>query len=300
MSRLIAKSNKILQFMLRQKGQGLTEFVLILAFCAAIGWGANEVGLMDTIGAVFETSKRPENITAAIGGGGTKKDAYVSILEQYGNNPMGRRALVNLVKDGNNYVLGEDIVPNETRVAADRKALENIAGLFLGMNYQTMKSTVFKNEGVLNDNWYRNGGPKGDGILLLDYRDYGYVENNYDNDSGSYSKGTNANLELGTGGRKFTPNDIIHWMQGDYGSYKDPDASYDSSKDFKANTRYFFSNEMINLNKYEQWGGGERRNIRVRFKFSDNTNDCVVTGIELRLQHNGRDFDNLIVTAGDY
>ena len=54
-----------------EKGQGLTEFVLVLAFCAVIGWFANEVGFLDAIGAVFDSGKRPEQITAAIGGGGS-------------------------------------------------------------------------------------------------------------------------------------------------------------------------------------------------------------------------------------
>ncbi len=293
MSRLIAKSNKILQFLLRQKGQGLTEFVLILAFCAAIGWGANEVGLMDTIGAVFETSKRPENVTAAIGG--VKVDAYAAIFEKYGTDPNGRRALVNLVKEGDKYVLGEDIVPNETRVAADRKALENIADLFLGMNLNTVKKTVFGGEGTLQDNaWYQQGNgvnTKKDGILILSYCDRASVEVNNDP----------VKTWIGTEGRKFAASEVIHWMQGDYGSYKDPSATYDSTKDYKQGTRYFFSNEMIDMEQYGQssWDG-EKRNIRIRFKVSGTTENDVITGVEVRLQHNGRDYSNLIVAKGDY
>ena len=71
MGKLINKMNETLKILLRQKGQGLTEFVLILAFCAAIGWIASEVGFLDAIGSVFDSGKRPEYVTAAIGGGGT-------------------------------------------------------------------------------------------------------------------------------------------------------------------------------------------------------------------------------------
>ena len=54
-----------------EKGQGLTEFVLVLAFCAIIGWAASKVGFLDAISAAFDVSKKPEYITAAIGGGGS-------------------------------------------------------------------------------------------------------------------------------------------------------------------------------------------------------------------------------------
>ena len=67
---LIEAKNETLKRLSKQRGQGLTEFVLILAFCAAIGWAASEVGFMDTIGAVFDSGKQPETVTAAIGGGG--------------------------------------------------------------------------------------------------------------------------------------------------------------------------------------------------------------------------------------
>ena len=69
MGRLIETKNEMLKNLSKQKGQGLTEFVLILAFCAVIGWIASEVGFMDAIGAVFDSGKRPETVTAAIGGG---------------------------------------------------------------------------------------------------------------------------------------------------------------------------------------------------------------------------------------
>ena len=68
---LIEAKNETLKRLSKQRGQGLTEFVLILAFCAVIGWFASEVGFLDAIGAVFDSAKRPEQITAAIGGGGS-------------------------------------------------------------------------------------------------------------------------------------------------------------------------------------------------------------------------------------
>ena len=70
MDRLIVKLNETLKDLLKQKGQGLTEFVLVLAFCAIIGWAASKVGFLDAIGSAFDFTKKPEYIPAAMGGGG--------------------------------------------------------------------------------------------------------------------------------------------------------------------------------------------------------------------------------------
>lgn len=294
MDRIIAKLNKALKALFMQKGQGLVEFVLILAFCAAIGLAARDAGFGEAISALLGSGEQPEYVTAAIGGPKKQVNAYTSMLAEHGN--QGRRSLVELVDAGNsNYTLGADIVSNEERLAADRAALENIADFFLGMDYKTLKTDVFKNE--LGDVWFTKGGSDGKGVLILNYRDYGSVEKNYDSASGQYTSDAHTKIEIETGGRKFTANEVIHWMQGDYGSYRDSSSSYDSSKDFNSGTRYFFSNEMIDttLNK-TQWGGGERRNLRVRFTVSGTTSDSIVTGIEVRLQHNGDDFDDLKIS----
>ena len=44
------------RYLKRKKGQGLVEFVLILAFCAAIGWGANELGIPKTLNEAFNNT----------------------------------------------------------------------------------------------------------------------------------------------------------------------------------------------------------------------------------------------------
>ena len=66
----IAKINEKLKQLLTQKGQGLTEFVLILAFCAAIGYAAHEAGFGKAISSLLDSGEQPEYVTAAIGGGG--------------------------------------------------------------------------------------------------------------------------------------------------------------------------------------------------------------------------------------
>ena len=294
MNSVVTKTNKTIINLSRPKGQGLVEFVLILAFCAAIGVAAREAGFGKAIDALIGSGEQPEYVAAAIGGPKKQIYTYVVALAKYGSK--GRRALVNLVDAGNGkYTLGEDIIPNAERVAADRVALENIADLFLGMDYKTLKTDVFRNE--LQDNWFTNGGPKGDGILILNYSDRASVESDYDSSSGAYKDDAHTKIVLEETGRRFDKKEVIHWMQGDYGSYKDSNASYDSSKDFDSSTRYFYSNEMIGMEQYGlQWGNGERRNIRVRFIVSGTSADSIVTGVEVRLQHNGKDYDNLKIT----
>ena len=66
---IITKTNERLKSLLTQKGQGLVEFVLVLAFCAAIAWAARETGFSEAIGALLGSGENPEYVTAAIGGG---------------------------------------------------------------------------------------------------------------------------------------------------------------------------------------------------------------------------------------
>ena len=72
MSEVGTKCREVRKRLLTQKGQGLVEFALILAFCAAIAWAANEVGFGDAISSLLDRGDQPEYVTAAIGGHGTK------------------------------------------------------------------------------------------------------------------------------------------------------------------------------------------------------------------------------------
>ena len=66
---IITKTNEKLKSLLTQKGQGLVEFALVLAFCAAIVWAARETGFSEAISALLGSGEKPEYVTAAIGGG---------------------------------------------------------------------------------------------------------------------------------------------------------------------------------------------------------------------------------------
>ena len=51
-----------------EKGQGLVEFALILAFCAVIAWAVSNLRFGETISALLDSGDHPEYVTAAIGG----------------------------------------------------------------------------------------------------------------------------------------------------------------------------------------------------------------------------------------
>ena len=158
MRKLVTKCKEKWKYLLKQKGQGLTEFVLVLAFCAVIGWIASEVGFMDAIGAVFDSSKRPETVTAAIGGGSsmtTPPDPPDPTDPTDPTDPptpdptptygagIGPSGFDWGVIDPNEYYLKEysnegaqkdftQAAAQADRLAADQEALENIGRYFIG------------------------------------------------------------------------------------------------------------------------------------------------------------------------
>lgn len=107
---IITKINERLKCLLFQKGQGLVEFVLVLAFCAAIAWAARETGFSEAIGALLGSGENPEYVTAAIGGGepgtgGSDNPSGNPVVDP--NNPSG-----NPVVDPNNPSGNPVVDPN--------------------------------------------------------------------------------------------------------------------------------------------------------------------------------------------
>ena len=174
---------------------------------------------------------------------------------------------------------------NSERLQADREALYNIADFFLGMNLSTIQTTVFGNE---LGNGYFPTGKYGTDILILSYYDYvDGVENTYNSTTQQYT--VTAKTEI-VKERRFNADEVIHWMQGDYGNYKDPNGSYDSSLNFDSTKRYFYSNEMITSDTSNS-NSSIKRNIRVNFQLTDG----VVTGVKVRAQQNGTNITDLMI-----
>ena len=295
---------------IKEKGQGLTEYVLILAFIAGVafmmfgGSGSLKGTLVDTV-------TKTNNLLAGLFDDGIK---YADALKKYGS--MARRDLVQVIKNSNGtFKLGEDIISNEERLAADRAALSNIADLFLDMSYSDLKKLMgggFSEDFYLNPN--ANDNTK-KGILILNYVDRSYVERNYVEGSGytgnQFTQGEDTYITFGEGNNPlpvdghlrqgFTNQEVIHWMQGDYGNRKDSSGQYNSNLDFNPNTRYFYSNDALDPSS------DLNRNVRVRFTITgaDNsktggTDERKVTGVQVRLQKAGKNIEGAVVEKGNF
>lgn len=179
MDKLIERMNRILQCLSKQKGQGLTEFALILAFCAAIGWSANEVGFIDAIGAVFESGKQPEKVTAAIGGGKVKP-----AVNWHTEKPVDY-----FEKDS-----------QAERLRNDQDALENLAKSFIGKSQSDIAAMMGGKTGDMG------GSTKGEEILL------GWFKPNTTNENGE-KVGMKFEVNSNAGISSEVANEIFNWMQ---------------------------------------------------------------------------------------
>ena len=134
---VITKYKDVWKRLLQPKGQGLTEFVLVLAFCAIIGWAASKVGFLDAIGAAFDVSKKPEYITAAIGGGGspggnpggdTPGGDDTDGRKTGGDDEEGGKKTGGDDEEGGRKTAGDDETPNTGAGAAGLASLLLVAG----------------------------------------------------------------------------------------------------------------------------------------------------------------------------
>jgi len=141
MQKLIVKMKTRLKFLFTQKGQGLVEFALILAFCAGIGIAAREAGFAKALGALFDSGERPEYETAAIGS-------------------------ARKIDWGKEVYSGESSTFSEAnaaeRLAWDQKSLENLARYFIGKSKNEIKTKILKNGKSADMGW----GERGEEVLL--------------------------------------------------------------------------------------------------------------------------------------
>ena len=270
-----------------EKGQDLVEYTLILAFCAVMLLGLNSDDFHSTFRKVFEKGVFDDVKTVIAAG-----NPYSTAIYNWSQSSRRTLAVVEQDPATGKWVLKEDVIPNADRLETDRQALYNIADFFLGMDITTLSHEVFRDEFKADSGYFT----KGSDILLLSYTDSADVENNYNTNTQKYDKNDSAttNITIATEGRRYAASEVIHWMQGDYGNYRDTGktfdySSYDSSKEFDSTKRYFYSNEMIDPDPANSKNNSLKRNIRVNFTITDG----VVTGVKVRAQQNGRDVSDL-------
>ncbi len=213
----------------KQKGQGIVEYALLLAFVVGIAMMLNGSNLGGAVKGVFDD-------VASVLGGEIDENAYVAGFKKWSSMKKS-----DLEKED-----------TEARLAADQAALDNIAMSFFGKTQEQLKSLTGQNMSANG----KNDGPKGDeygdnrySVLLMNYKD-----NDTQNASG-IDIGYKTETYLNTG-----------WLQG-----TDRDSKATSNQEWKntsTNTRYFYSDGMIN-NAY----GSQ---VRAQFHLgSDDTVDSV-------------------------
>ena len=104
---------KSLKRLLNKKGQGIVEFALLCAFCAAIGLFARDVGFSEAFHESLESSK-DDLYWAEIGM--RPRNSYITYFRQW------------------KWLSANDLrnIDNKERILADQKALVKIAETFLG------------------------------------------------------------------------------------------------------------------------------------------------------------------------
>ena len=126
---------KVCKSLLAQKGQGLVEFALILAFCVGIGVAAREAGFAEAISNLFDSGEKTEDVAAAIGGPlAAERLTYGKYLAKWGRKTSEELAAIN----------------NQERITGDQRGLVAIAQNFLGKD----ANEVFYQIGDTKNNKY--------------------------------------------------------------------------------------------------------------------------------------------------
>jgi len=138
MNGLTKRIMNICKSLLAQKGQGLVEFALILAFCAGIGVAAREAGFAEAISNLLNSGEKTEDVAAAIGGPlAAERLTYGKYLAKWGKKTADEL----------------DAINNQQRITGDQRGLVKIAEYFLGKDAQGVfnQINVFSNSFSAND-----------------------------------------------------------------------------------------------------------------------------------------------------
>ena len=305
----VTNIKQIIKGLRHEKGQGLVEFVLILAFCAAIGYAAREAGFGEAISALLGSGEQPEYVTAAIGGSGLRPSS--------GDNPGGGdeppddpREETPAYGAGIGYS-GHDwgtIVPNNyfekeyqdenasldggkttidftteasqaDRLAADQKALENLARFFIGKSQEQIA-------GLLNN--IADMGVSGDVTEIM----LGHIQPK------DTKNPTNPGMRMtDTGQLKVSSENIFKWMKNPY----DPD-----SVEYDPNYNYLVSDYVVSQGWVSSVSSGSNQKnglkLRLEYDYSGkfapeggyaNAGDVKVIGAHVAIDPKSQDNDAL-------
>ena len=190
----------------KQKGQGIVEYALILAFVVGIAMMLNGSNLGGAVKGVFDD-------VAAVLSGEEKID--FAAWSKAGKNQL------------HDFTTGKDVISNEARIRSDQQLLANIGGFFIGK-----KEDIFYDDNIFNEKGTDKDGWK----MILDYQDStDWSEENQLNGRIKGDKTKNDRIFNWMQGDYGSYND----------SGQEIADSYSSSSNYDPNTRYFLSNSMI-------------------------------------------------------
>lgn len=275
-----------------EKGQNLVEFILILAFCAALVYSLNGVGFTGAIRDVLRTYVF-DNVTRVYGLGSFYTEAY---------NKWGQAS-------------DQDVIAADqtARLAADQAALLNIGGYFIGMKRSDLEATFHLKS---NQSGMVNTGQKFLVTKFLEDPDGAgtYAPKMKVDANGNYYVSSNLDEDR-------TAGQIFKWIQGDYSkeievTFEDKDVNFLQSETQQKtvateynDSRFFFSDYTMINGKGASTGGDRGAGYSVKANFSYVKKDGVsyVSKVEVWLDpgsnNKGKDVKNssrgLYVTVED-
>lgn len=252
---------------IRDKGQGLTEYVLILAFIAGIA-------------------------IVMFGGNGNLKDTLVSTVTET------NRLLSGLFSDktdwGHMDVSKFNADNQGERLAADQASLEKLATFFIGKTEEEIRPLL--TDGIMHTS--------GQEVLLGWFisTDTGnhFLTKDLKSDGGAYTFKNGENETI-----RSTNDQVFNWMLGDYGKDGIYKYSYDDTNNYLVSdypiSQYNNSNLQFSKDRWEPNTGGNGVKISLTFDKTGVKEQWKVTSATVKLDGASADKPNgsagLTVTA---
>lgn len=239
---------KDLKLILNKKGQGLVEFGLVCAFCAALGIFIRGVGFSEAFNVALDKST-PELYSAAIAS--RPRNNYMDYFHLWSTKSVD--SIKSATKsDGSSYT-------NDDRIEADQKALVKIAETYLGKTENQVFGLMETFANTLNDNApdyvnnlkcnQTNGTGFSKGVLVpLSYKS-NTLENNVDNPDDENRKSGWLWLEQNN-----NQNTVAYLTNNEgktYDKYDDnnPTATKPNDRQTATTDRIFYSDDLLDNNE---------------------------------------------------
>ena len=265
---IMSNTIKKLKRPLNGKGQGIVEFALLCAFCAAIGLFARDAGFSEAFNEALDKSK-PELYSAAIGM--RPRNGYMYYFNQWSTMQSGDLGSM----DNNNE-----------RIEADQKALVKLAEAYLGktenqvLGIMNLFSNATKDSAAPYVAALKINGNNGTGFSTGVLVPLSYSQNTLNNNNGAQEDADRRKgwLWFDANNNQNTVAYLTDTQGKTYGKFDPENPNYnDNFSNLKTITtdRLFYSNDMLDTNG----------RVTLRLHYTDGKVDFV--DIALRTGNNG-------------